>query len=189
MDVNQHLSPPSEDGYEAWSGPYHIYEGDSGLQISESRVLLFDVMQYYDEGKSIYQLCEIFNLTPLQVKTAIAYIDKHRATLEPKLAKAIAYRKERKAYHRRLVAEHLAKVPPLPMTPLRAAVYALLEKHRLPDDGDPDADCGSLNFQREKEIERVRDSLKQQSPTLSIFFSLRQHPLPIPMLRIPGIKT
>lgn len=137
MNTNQNVASPGDD----WSGPYHIYEGDSGLQISESRVLLFDVMQYYDAGKSIYQLCEIFNLTPLQVKTAIAYIDKHRATLEPKLAKAIAYRKEREAYHRRLVAERLANTPPLPMTPLRAAVYALLEKHRLPDDGETDADC------------------------------------------------
>lgn len=141
MDVNQHLSPPIEDGYEAWSGPYHIYEGDSGLQISESRVLLFDVMQYYDAGKSIYQLCEIFNLTPLQVKTAIAYIDKHRATLEPELAKAIAYRKEREAYHRRLAAERWEKIAQLPMTPLRAAVYALLEKNRVSMNGSANADC------------------------------------------------
>ncbi|MCE7982371.1 MAG: hypothetical protein DYG89_14345, partial [Caldilinea sp. CFX5] len=94
----------------------------------------------YDAGKSIYQICEIFNLTPLQVKTAIAYIEKHRATLEPRLAKAIEYRKEREAYHRRLVAEKLANTPPLPMTPQRAAMYALLEKHRIPTNGDSDAD-------------------------------------------------
>jgi len=135
MDTNQNVRPQGED----WPAPYYIYEGDSGLQISESRVLLFDVMQYYDAGKSIYQLCEIFNLTPLQVKTAIAYIDKHRATLEPKLAKAIEYRKEREAYHRKLVAEHLAP-PPSPMTPERAAMYALLEKHRIPTNGETDAD-------------------------------------------------
>ncbi|MEZ4867393.1 MAG: hypothetical protein R3C14_39070 [Caldilineaceae bacterium] len=137
MNANQNVPPQSEE----WLTPYQIFEGDSGLQLGESRVLLFDVMQFYDEGKSIYQLCEIFNLTPLQVKIAIAYIEKHRATLEPELAKAIEYRKERKAYHRRLVAERLANTPPLPMTPLRAAVYALLEKHRLPDNGETDADC------------------------------------------------
>jgi|688.fasta_scaffold302628_2 uncharacterized protein (DUF433 family) len=136
MNTIEHVPPQGE----YWSAPYYIYEGDSGLQISESRVLLFDVMQYYDEGKSIYQLCEIFNLTPLQVKTAIAYIDKHRATLEPELAKAIAYRKEREAYHRRLAAERLAKTPPLAMTPERAAMYALLAKHRIPTNGDSDAD-------------------------------------------------
>lgn len=136
MTANQNVQAQSVE----WSGPYHIFEGDSGLQISESRVLLFDVMQYYDAGKSIYELCEIFNLTPLQVKTAIAYIEQHRTTLEPELAKAIEYRKEREAYHRRLVAEHLAKTPPSPMTPQRAAMYALLEKNRIPTNGDPDAD-------------------------------------------------
>lgn len=136
MTANQSVQAQSVE----WSGPYHIYEGDSGLQISESRVLLFDVMQYYDAGKSIYELCEIFNLTPLQVKTAIAYIEKHRTTLEPELAKAIEYRKERAAYHRRLAEERWEKIPQLPMTPLRAAVYALLEKHRMPDTGASDAD-------------------------------------------------
>lgn len=54
MNPVPNVSPQNED----WSGPYHIFEGDSGLQISESRVLLFDVMQYYDDGKSIYQLCQ-----------------------------------------------------------------------------------------------------------------------------------
>jgi uncharacterized protein (DUF433 family) len=137
MNTTQNVPPSSDD----WSGPYHIFEGDSGLQISESRVLLFDVMQYYDAGKSIYQLCEIFNLTPLQVKTAVAYIDKHRAALEPELAKAIEYRKEREAYHRRLAAERWEKIAQLPMTPLRAAVYAILEKNRVSVNGEADADC------------------------------------------------
>lgn len=137
MNTNQHVPLPGDD----WVGPYYIYEGDSGLQISDSRVLLFDVMQYYDAGKSIYQLCEIFNLTPLQVKTAIAYIDKHRSALEPELAKAIAYRKERETYHRQLAAERWEKIAQLPMTPLRAAVYAILEKNRVSVNGVADADC------------------------------------------------
>ena len=125
---------------ENWPTPYQILETESGLQISESRVLLFDVMEAYDEGDSNYQICETFNLTPLQVKTAIAYIEKHRAALEPELAKAIQLRKEREVYHRRLAQERWAKAAPLPMTPLRAAVYALLEKNRIPTNAEMDAD-------------------------------------------------
>jgi len=61
--------------------------------------------------------------------------------LEPELVKAIQYRKEREAYHRRLAAERWEKIAQLPMTPLRAAVYAILEKNRVPDDGEADAGC------------------------------------------------
>lgn len=136
MNLNKTLSSQTDE----WPTRYQILETESGLQISDSRVLLFDVMEAYDAGESIYQICETFNLTPLQVKIAVAYIEKHRAALEPELVKAIQFRKEREVYHRRLTAERLAKVSPLPMTPLRAAMYALLEKNRIPTNGDLDAD-------------------------------------------------
>ncbi len=35
---------------------YQIIETDSGLRISESRVMLFDVMEAHDAGDSIYQI-------------------------------------------------------------------------------------------------------------------------------------
>jgi uncharacterized protein (DUF433 family) len=113
-----------------WSTRYQILETDSGLQISESRVMLFDVMEAYDEGDSIYQISQTFNLTPLQVQTAVDYIEKHRAALEPEFAKAIQLRKEREEYYRALAEERWQKIAELPMTPLRAAFYALREKNR-----------------------------------------------------------
>jgi uncharacterized protein (DUF433 family) len=109
---------------------YQIVDLGSGLQISESRVMLFDVMEAYDEGDSIYDISGTFNLTPLQVQTAIDYIEKHRAALEPEFAKAIQLRKEREEYYRALAEERWAKIAQLPMTPLRAAYYALREKNR-----------------------------------------------------------
>lgn len=124
---------------EALRNRYQIVETDDGLQISESRVLLFDVMEAYDEGDSIYEISDIFNLTPLQVKTAIDYIEHHRVALEPELARAVQLRKEREAYYHQLAAEHRKNRPPLPMTPERAAIYALLEKYRQPAERIPDA--------------------------------------------------
>jgi len=117
---------------EALRNRYQIIETDDGLQISESRVLLFDVMEAHDEGDSIYEISDTFNLTPLQVQTAVDYIERHRATLEPALARAIQWRKEREEYYHNLAAEHRKNRPPLPMTPERAAIYALLEKYRQP---------------------------------------------------------
>ena len=119
---------------EALRNRYQIVETDDGLQISESRVLLFDVMEAYDEGDSIYEISDTFNLTPLQVETAIDYIERHRTALEPELAKAVQLRKEREEYYHQLAAEHRKNRPPLPMTPERAAIYALLEKYRQPVD-------------------------------------------------------
>jgi uncharacterized protein (DUF433 family) len=109
---------------------YQIIETGSGLGISESRVLLFDVMEAHDAGDSIYEISSTFNLTPLQVQTAVDYIEAHRAALEPEFAKAVQRRKEREEYYHQLLEEHLKNRPPLPMTPERAAIYALLKKAR-----------------------------------------------------------
>lgn len=109
---------------------YQILETDSGLQISESRVMLFDVMEAYDEGDSIYQIAQAFNLTPLQVQIAVEYIEAQRTTLEPEFAKAIQLRQEREAYYRKQNEAVWEKIANAPMTPQRAAFYALLEKNR-----------------------------------------------------------
>lgn len=110
---------------------YHIFEGDNGLQISESRVLLFDVMDLHDKGDSIYDISRTFNLTPLQVQTAVDYIEKHRATLEPAFAKAVQRREERREYYDKLAEEHWRRIKERRnLTPHQEAAYALLDKCR-----------------------------------------------------------
>jgi uncharacterized protein (DUF433 family) len=118
---------------------YQILETDSGLQISESRVMLFDVMEAHDAGDSIYQIAQTFNLTPLQVQIAVDYIEAHRAALEPKFAKAVQARNEREAYYRKLNEAVWQRIAQAPMTPERAAVYALLDKYRETAEGETDA--------------------------------------------------
>ena len=115
---------------EALRKRYQILETDSGLQISESRVMLFDVMEAHDAGDSIYEIAQTFNLTPLQVQTAVDYIETHRIALEPEFAKAIQARDELEAYYRKQNEEVWARIAQAPMTPERAAVYALLKKYR-----------------------------------------------------------
>lgn len=53
-------------------------------------------------------------------------------TIEPELARALQRRQEREEYYHNLLAEHRKNRPPLPMTPERAAIYALLDKYRQP---------------------------------------------------------
>ncbi len=118
---------------------YQILETDSGLQISESRVMLFDVMEAYDAGDSIYQISQTFNLSPLQVQIAVDYIETHRAALEPEFANAIQLRTEREEYYRKLAEQRWGKIAQLPMTPQRTAVYALLDKYRVTATGEINA--------------------------------------------------
>lgn len=120
----------AQNGDSPFANRYQIVEANGTLMISESRVALFDVMILHDEGDSIYEISTTYNLTPLQVQTAVDYIEKHRATLEPELAEAIRAREERERYYRGLEKEIWEKIAKQPMTPQRAAFYALREKNR-----------------------------------------------------------
>lgn len=120
-----------QNGANPFANRYQIVEANGTLMISESRVSLFDVMILHDEGDSIYEISMTYNLTPLQVQTAVDYIEKHRATLEPELAEAIRAREERERYYRAIQKEIEERIAKEPMTPQRAAFYALREKNRL----------------------------------------------------------
>ncbi|MEZ4867265.1 MAG: hypothetical protein R3C14_38430 [Caldilineaceae bacterium] len=85
---------------EKFANRYQVIEANGTLMISESRVALFDVMILHDEGDSIYEIAMTYNLTPLQVQTAVNYIEEHREILTPQLAEAIQHREERERYYR-----------------------------------------------------------------------------------------
>jgi uncharacterized protein (DUF433 family) len=129
-----------QNGVNPFANRYQIVEANGTLMISESRVSLFDVMILHDEGDSIYEISMTYNLTPLQVQTAVDYIEKHRATLEPELAEAIRSREERERYYRAMEKEIWEKIAKQPMTPQRAAFYALREKNRQAEKVEANAD-------------------------------------------------
>lgn len=110
---------------------YTILETSIGPVISESRVTVYDVMIAHDEGLNLYEIATTYNLTPLQVETALDYITQHRERLEPELVEIRAKAAEREAYYRALAAEREKLIADLPMTPLRVAFYALREQNRL----------------------------------------------------------
>lgn len=111
------------------NGPrYAIIETDMGPLISDSRVSVFDVLEAHDAGDSKYQIGLTFNLSPLQVETALAYIAQHRADLEPQLAQIRQQLAEREAFYRRQAADVDARVAALPMTSQRAALHVLRER-------------------------------------------------------------
>ncbi len=107
---------------------YAIVETDMGPLISESRVSVFDVLEAHDAGDSPYEIGLTFNLSPMQVETALVYITQNRAELEPQLAQIKQQLAEREAFYRRQAAEVDGYVATLPMTSQRAALRVLRER-------------------------------------------------------------
>jgi len=111
----------------------HIIETKGGPMISNSRVSVYDVMEVYDDGSLPYEIPQIYNLSPHQVKVALQYIEAHREILEPKLKKILARKVERERNGRAYQAAYIKwrrEITPLEMTPKREALRALLEERR-----------------------------------------------------------
>lgn len=71
-----------------WATPrqYWILETEIGPRISDSRVMVYDVLDYLNEGFSAEEIAENYNLTFLQVEAALDYIEQHRVVLEAELS-------------------------------------------------------------------------------------------------------
>lgn len=119
---------------------YSVVETDIGPLISESRASVFDVMDAQDAGDSIYEIGLTFNLSPLQVETALAYIAQHRAELEPQLAQIKQQLAEREAFYRRQAAQIDQIVAALPLNRQRAALLVLRERSEIEYKTTSDAD-------------------------------------------------
>ena len=98
-------------------------------------------MDAHDAGDSIYEIGLTFNLSPLQVETALAYVLQHRpAELEPQLAEIRQQLAEREAFYRRQAAQIDQYIATLPMTSQRAALHVLRERAENEYKVDTDAD-------------------------------------------------
>lgn len=109
---------------------YRIIETEQGPMISHSRVSAYDVMEKYDQGRDMFRLCVIFDLTPLQVMITQEYIEQHRKQLEPELKDILEKKAQRERHYQAIAAEIQKKIDQSPITPKRAAFYALREKNR-----------------------------------------------------------
>jgi uncharacterized protein (DUF433 family) len=127
--TQQALAPYSvEYAGESSGRRYAIIETDMGPLISESRLSVFDVMEAHDAGDSQYEIGLTFNLSPIQVETALVYIAQHRVELEPQLARIRQQLADREAFYRHQAAEADAYLATLPMTSQRAALRVLRER-------------------------------------------------------------
>lgn len=106
-----------------------IIETSIGPMISASRSSVYDVMEAYDDGDSVREICTTFNLNDSQVQVAIDYIEEHREKLEPELKEILSKKAENERYHRAIEAERRKQIP-IDNSPRKRKLRALLEESR-----------------------------------------------------------
>ena len=110
--------------------PYQVIESDIGPRISESRTMVYDVLDYHNQGATRGEIAFNFNLKLSQVDVALEYIDQHREILEAELVEIKERMAEEEAQSRAKQQELKRKTHALPMTKERKAFYELKEANR-----------------------------------------------------------
>lgn len=109
---------------------YEIIETPFAPIIGGTRMSVYDILLAQKEGDSLYEICGIYGLMPLEVQVAFEYIEENREKLEAALPEILAKKAENERYHRAIQAELWKEIRALPMTPERQAFYELHEKNR-----------------------------------------------------------
>ena len=107
---------------------YHIIETGSGPRISDSRAYVYDVLDAMNDDFTLYEICETYNLTPGQVRTAYDYIEEHHDRLQVELAEIIRRteegQRETHALMKKIEAERRSK----PLSPKWKAFYEFRDR-------------------------------------------------------------
>lgn len=90
---------------------YRILETEAGPRISDSRVMVYDVLDYHNQGVSLEEIAIICNLTFRQVDVALNYIEQHRTELETELREIKARMAHEEAVGRARQKEIALKAP------------------------------------------------------------------------------
>lgn len=143
MAIQNNTDTPANGVITEWQLPgdnsvIRILETELGPMISHSRVSVYDIMEAYDEGFPEWEINKIYNLSPHQIKVALAYVAEYRAQLEEELKEILLHKAERERYYRALEAE-IRQQRSVELTPRRVALKKLIQDSRERW-GIPDAD-------------------------------------------------
>ena len=107
-----------------------IRRPDKGLTISGTRVTVYALLDYLHAGRSHEEIREWLALTNEQLRVALDYIAAHKEEVEVEYAEVVRQSGERRRYWEQRLREHLARTPPAPQSPEKAALYAKLAERR-----------------------------------------------------------
>jgi uncharacterized protein (DUF433 family) len=110
--------------------PAIIRRSDMGLAISGTRISLYEVLDYLHDDWSHEAICDALTITQAQLQAALDYIETHREEVEAEFEEVVREAEERRLYHEERLRQHLASLPPTPVSPEKGAFYKWLAEQR-----------------------------------------------------------
>src|SRR5690349_9704799 len=131
-----------------------IRRPDKGLTISGTRVTLYALMDYLHWGWPHDEIRDWLSLSEDQLRAALDYIAAHSDEVEAEYREVVHKAEERRRYYEQLEREHLARTPPSPTTPERAALRARIAAERARLDAE---------FEREEQARRATEASAKEA--------------------------
>lgn len=115
------------------AGQTEIVRTERGLAIAETRITLYDVMDYFTAGYPAKLIREKLCLTDAQTSAALSYIEAHQAEVESEYQQVLQIAEDNRQYWQERNQEHFARLAAIPPKPGQETIRAKLQawKDRL----------------------------------------------------------
>jgi uncharacterized protein (DUF433 family) len=107
-----------------------IVRTEWGLMIAETRITLYDVMDYVRANYPPKLIGDILNLTEEQINAALSYIEANRAEVETEYQTVQQETEEIRQYWEERNREYLAQIATMPPKPGHEALWAKLQQQK-----------------------------------------------------------
>lgn len=112
-----------------------IIRTERGLTIADTRITLYDVMDYVTAQYPVKFIRDLFDLSEKQINAALAYIEANRTEVESEYQKVLQDTEELRLYYEEQNRERVALIATLPPPPGLEAAWEKLQaskaRHQL----------------------------------------------------------
>jgi uncharacterized protein (DUF433 family) len=107
-----------------------IIRTERGLTIAQTRITLYDVMDYLTAAYPPLYIRGLFDLTAAQMTAALDYIEAHRAEVEAEYQVVLREAEELQRYYEAQNRDRIARIAAKSPTPETEAIRAKLQAER-----------------------------------------------------------
>jgi uncharacterized protein (DUF433 family) len=115
---------------QASNGQTAIIRTERGLTIADTRITLYDVMDYVTAKYPPKFIRAMLSLTDEQVNAALSYIEAHRAEVEEEYQLVLKEAEELRQYYEEQNRDRIARIAAKPPKPSTEAIRAKLRAER-----------------------------------------------------------
>jgi uncharacterized protein (DUF433 family) len=113
-----------------------IIRTERGLTISGTRTSLYDVMDFLKVQYPPKLIRDKFNLSDVQIETALSYIEANKAQVEAEYQEVLQNREEIRQYWEERNREHFARIAQMPRKPGQEKLWTKLEEQKARRDAE-----------------------------------------------------